>query len=86
MQGIAYLAFKKSTAWLNQVINYHNMTSSRVSLLNAYNSLIAFPNFCTNNLHISYIVYVQIVNYATTYINSPKITQWNDQGTEYQHL
>lgn len=50
--GFWYLAFDQGATRLNQIINNHNMPSSCVSLLNTYNSLVTFPNFSTDNLHL----------------------------------
>jgi hypothetical protein len=49
---IRHLTFYQSATRLNQIINNNNMTSSRVSLLDTHNSLVTFPNFSTNDLHI----------------------------------
>lgn len=56
----SYLTFNQSATWLYEIINYDNMASSRVSLFYAYNSLIAFPNFGTNNLRINYAKVMQM--------------------------
>jgi hypothetical protein len=41
---------------LNQIINNHNMPSSRISLLDSNYSVVSFPNFSTNNLQTNCVM------------------------------
>jgi len=47
-----YLTLYQSSTWLNQIINNHDMTTPRVSLLNTNYPSFSFPNFCTDYLHV----------------------------------
>lgn len=49
MGGQHFLAFNQSATRLYQIINNDNMAPFRISFLDTYNSLVTFPNFCTNN-------------------------------------